>query len=111
MSGYGFAVGSSGYGDEDRLINWTSITENSSSQNRTRGPTHELLTVASQSVTHDTEGNMTLIPAVLRPGSDPLTMKWDFENKLIAADADNDSMDDIFTTSTPLIAESAVTTA
>jgi RHS repeat-associated protein len=39
---------------------------------------------------------MTLIPAVLRPGSDPLEMKRDFENKLIAADTDNDSMDDIF---------------
>jgi len=71
MSGYGFTVGSSGYDDEDRLVNWersdtnldqswnlsavgnwTSITENFSNQNRTHGPTHELLTVASQSVTH-----------------------------------------------------------
>ena len=115
MSGYGFSVGTSGYDDEDRLVNWqrsdtnldqswnlsavgncNSITENSSTQNRTHGPTHEMLTVASQSVTHDAKGNMTLIPAVLRPGSDPLKMKWDFENKLLAADTDNDSVDDIF---------------
>jgi RHS repeat-associated protein len=47
-------------------------------------------------VTHDAKGNMTLIPAVLRPGSDSLKMKWDFENKLLAADTDNDSVDDIF---------------
>ncbi len=115
MSGYRFSVGSSGYDDEDRLVNWqrsdtnldqswnlsavgnwSSMTENTSTQNRTHGPTHEMLTAANQSVTHDAKGNTTLIPAVLRPGSDPLKMKWDFENKLIAADTDNDSMDDIF---------------
>jgi RHS repeat-associated protein len=120
MSGYGFAVGSSGYDDEDRLVNWersdtnldqswnlsavgnwNSITENSSTQNRTHGPTHEMLTVASQSVTHDAKGNMTLIPAVLRPTNSGLPptasrLSWDFENKLIAADTDNDSTDDIF---------------
>jgi len=115
MSGYGFAVGSSGYDDEDRLVNWQradtnldqswdlslvgnwdTYTENASAQSRTHGPTHELLTVASQGVTHDAKGNMTLIPAVLRPSSDPLKMKWDFENKLIAADTDDDSVDDVF---------------
>ncbi len=120
MSGNGFSVGSSGYDDEDRLVNWqrsdtnldqswnlsavgnwNSITENSSSQNRTHGPTHELLTVASQSVTHDAKGDMTLFPAVLRPSNSGLPptasrLSWDFENKLIAADTDNDSMDDIF---------------
>lgn len=65
-------------------------------QNRTHGPTHELLTVASQSVEHDAKGNMTVIPAVLRPGSDPLKLKWDFENKLRAADIDDDGNDDIY---------------
>ncbi|TWT87779.1 RHS repeat-associated core domain-containing protein [Stieleria varia] len=114
MSGYGFAVGTSGYDDEDRLVNWerddtnldqswslslvgdwNSITENGSSQSRTHGPTHEILTVASQAVQHDAKGNQTEIPAVLRPGTDPLKMQWDFENKLIGADIDNDSTDDI----------------
>ncbi|WP_218933568.1 RHS repeat-associated core domain-containing protein [Rubripirellula lacrimiformis] len=114
LSGYGFDVGSSGYDDEDRLVNWerddssldqswnlslvgdwNSFTENASSQARTHGPTHEMLTVAGQAVTHDTKGNTTSIPAVLRPGSDPLAMKWDFENKLIGADIDNDATDDV----------------
>jgi RHS repeat-associated protein len=119
MSGYGFDVGGNGYDSEDRLVNWersdsnldqswnlslvgdwTSITENATSQNRTHGPTHELVSVASQSVTHDAKGNMTLIPAVLRGSSQtptqPLKMKWDFENKLLAADIDNDNTDDVF---------------
>jgi RHS repeat-associated protein len=60
-----------------------------------------MLTVASQSVTHDAKGNMTLIPAVLRPTNSGLPptasrLSWDFENKLIAADTDTDSVDDIF---------------
>ena len=65
MSGYGFDVGGSGYDNEDRLVNWqrsdsnlnqawnlslvgdwTSITENCSTQNRTHGPTDELVSVA-----------------------------------------------------------------
>ena len=97
MSGYGFDVGTSGYDDEDRLVNWQrddnnldqswnltavgdwdDFTENSNTQNRTHGPTHELLTVANQAVTHDVKGNITSIPAILRPGSDPLAMTWDF---------------------------------
>jgi RHS repeat-associated protein len=119
MSGYGFGVGGSGYDSEDRLVNWqradaaldqawnlslvgdwNSITENATTQNRTHGPTHELVSVASQSVTHDAKGNMTLIPALLRGSSQtpnqPLKMKWDFENKLLAADIDNGSTDDVF---------------
>jgi RHS repeat-associated protein len=95
MSGYGFSVGSSGYDDEDRLVN-SGIGILPVIPNCNHGPTHEMLTVANQSVTHDAKGNMTLIPAVLRPGSDPLKMKWDFEKKLIAADTDTDSMDDVF---------------
>ncbi|PAY19374.1 hypothetical protein CKO51_10865 [Rhodopirellula sp. SM50] len=39
---------------------------------------------------------MTVIPAVLRPGSDPLTLTWDFDNRLVSADVDNDSTDDVF---------------
>jgi hypothetical protein len=87
-SSYNNGVGFSGYDNEDRLVNWqrsdsaldqswnlslvgdwASITENSSTQNRTHGPTRELVSVASQSVTHDAKGNMTLIPAVLRGSS------------------------------------------
>ncbi|MCD0462258.1 RHS repeat-associated core domain-containing protein [Roseiconus lacunae] len=39
---------------------------------------------------------MTLIPAVLRPGSDPLALTWDFDNRLSSADVDNDGSDDVF---------------
>ncbi|XZE56146.1 hypothetical protein SH139x_002227 [Planctomycetaceae bacterium SH139] len=110
MSGFGFTVGSSGYDTEDRLVNWErsdtnldqswnlslvgdwdSITENSSTQNRTHGPTHELLSAGGQSLSHDTKGNMTLIPAVLRDGTNSLTLNWDFENKLTTADVGSDS--------------------
>ena len=85
MSGYGFTAG---YDDEDRLISWerndstldqswnlspvgdwNSITENSSTQTRTHGPMHEILTAASQILTHDAKGNMTLIPTSLRARS------------------------------------------
>jgi len=113
MSGYGFDVGTSGYDDEDRLVawnrddnnldqawnlslvgDWNSVTENASTQSRTHGPTHELLTAAGQAITHDAKGNQTILPAMLRPGSDPLSLQWDFENKLISADTDNDSVAD-----------------
>ena len=62
--------------------------EKASAQSRTHGPTHDLLTVASQSVTHDAKGNMTLTPAVLRLGSAPLKIKWALEIKLIATDTE-----------------------
>ncbi|QDV45610.1 tRNA3(Ser)-specific nuclease WapA precursor [Stieleria neptunia] len=39
---------------------------------------------------------MTVIPVILRPGSDPLTLTWDFDNRLVSADVDNDSTDDVF---------------
>jgi hypothetical protein len=77
-----------------RLVgDWDSITENSSTQYRTHGDAHELLTADSQSLQHDVKGNQTLIPAVLRPGStDPLALTWDFDNRLSSADVDNDSV-------------------
>ena len=112
MSGYGFTAS---YDAEDRLIgwersdtslgqswdlspvgDWNSITQNAAVQNRSHGPVHEILTAASQSVQHDVKGNMTLIPPALRPGSDPLKLKWDFDNRLKAADTDNDGVDDVF---------------
>ncbi|WP_182869636.1 RHS repeat-associated core domain-containing protein [Stieleria mannarensis] len=115
MSGYGFDVGGSDYDDEDRLVNWErddtnldqswdlslvgdwdEFTEYSSIQPRVHGDAHELLSAASQSVNHDVKGNMTVIPAVLRPGSDPLNLTWDFDNRLSSADVDNDSTDDVF---------------
>ena len=112
MSGYGFTAG---YDDEDRLTSWdrsdttldqawnlspvgdwNSITQNSTVQNRTHGPVHELLTAASESLTYDAKGNMTLIPSSLRPTASSLTMSWDFSNKLRGADTDDDGIEDVF---------------
>ena len=38
---------------------------------------------------------MTSIPAILRPGSNPLSMNWDSDNRLSSADIDNDSTADV----------------
>jgi RHS repeat-associated protein len=112
-------VGGSSYDSQDRLVNWqrsdnnltqawnlslvgdwNNITENSQTQSRTHGPTHELLAVAGQAVQHDVKGNMTLIPANLRPTTSgtpqPLSMFWDFDNRLVSADTKNDSTADVF---------------
>ena len=102
MSGYGFD--NTGYDSEDRLTgwnrddnslaqswnlspvgDWSSITENGTVQSRTHGPTHELLTADSQSVTHDVKGNMTLIRAALRPDGNALSLVWDQDNKMSTA--------------------------
>ncbi|TWT84398.1 tRNA nuclease WapA precursor [Planctomycetes bacterium CA13] len=113
MGGYGFNVGTSGYDDEDRLVNWNrtdsnldqawnlslvgdwnSFTENASVLSRTHGPTHEILSAAGQAVQHDAKGNQTLLPTSLSPLATSLSLHWDFENKLLGADTDNDGTDD-----------------
>jgi RHS repeat-associated protein len=115
MSGYSFTVPTTGYDDEDRLVDfdgaadqvdqswnlslvgdWDSVTTDSTTQNRTHGPTHELLTAGGSSVAHDAKGNMTSIPANLRDSSDPLALNWDFDNRMKSADTDNDSAADVF---------------
>jgi len=116
MSGYGFSVGSSGYDDEDRLVNWQRSDTNldqarnlSAVGNSTSIATWPLLPPGEVgppgpgegTVTHDAKGNMTSIPSSLRPinsGLPPTASRLtlDFENKPIAADTDNDSMDDMF---------------
>ncbi len=112
MSGYGFTAD---YDDEDRLVSyqrtnntltqswnlspvgdWNSITQNSAVQNRTHGPVHELLTAASESLTYDAKGNMTLIPTSLRPTASSLFLSWDFNNKLRGADTKGDGIEDVY---------------
>ena len=112
MSGYGF--NNTGYDDEDRLVSWNradnalskswnlslvgdwdSVTENGTQQDRTHGPTHEMLTAAGEAISTDTRGNMTSIPAALRPGGDPLNLTWDFDNRMSSADVDNDGAADV----------------
>ena len=107
MSGYGFD--NTAYDTEDRLTgwnrddnnldqswnlslvgDWNNITENGNVQSRTHGPTHELLTADSQSVTHDAKGNMTLIPASLRPNA--LSLTWDQDNRMSSASTDGNTV-------------------
>jgi hypothetical protein len=82
MSGYSFTVPTSGYDDEDRLVDfdgaadqvdqswnlslvgdWDSVTTDSTTQNRTHGPTHELLTAGGSSVSTDVKGKHDLNPS------------------------------------------------
>jgi len=121
MSGYGFAVGPNGYDAKDRLINWSrsdsqlnqqwalspvgdwnTFTETASSQSRTHGLAHELLSSNAGNATHDAKGNMTFIPASLRSSSSlptsgsSLSLSWDFDNKMQSADVDSDNTPDVF---------------
>ena len=107
MSNYGFTIPTSGYDNEDRLVSynrtsglsqswnlstvgdWNSVTTNGTSQSRTHGPTHELLTAAGQAVTTDVKGNIKNIPIALRTDGGELNLTWDFDNRLI--EAENDS--------------------
>ncbi|MFM8217095.1 MAG: RHS repeat-associated core domain-containing protein, partial [Pirellula sp.] len=116
MSGYGFTSGGTTYDFEDRLTgyarasgtfnqswnltsvgNWTSVTTNGIAQNRTHGPTHELLTAGGSSVVTDVKGNITSIPATLRPAgaTTALLLSWDFDNKLASADIDANGTADV----------------
>ncbi len=116
MSNYGFTSAGTSYDDEDRLTgfarasgtftqswsltsvgDWNSITTNGTAQNRTHGPTHELLTAGGQSVKADPKGNITLLPAVLSSTLTPQTsrLSYDFDNKLKSADVDNNGSNDV----------------
>ena len=73
------------------VCDWQSYSDNGTVQNRTHGDVHQLLSVAGQAVGHDAKGNQTLLPPGL--GRDaPLTMSWDFENRLSGADVDFDGV-------------------
>ena len=114
MSGYGFTSAGTSYDDEDRLTgfartsgtftqswnltkvgDWTSVTTNGTAQNRTHGPTHELLTAGGQNISTDVKGNITLLPANLTPQNAALGLQWDFDNKLRSADLGNNSSVDV----------------
>jgi RHS repeat-associated protein len=114
MSGYGFTSAGTNYDDEDRLTgfartngtfhqswnltkvgDWTNVITNGTAQNRTHGPTHELLTAGGQSLETDPKGNITLLPLNLTPQSSPLALQWDFDNKLRSADLGNNNSVDV----------------
>jgi RHS repeat-associated protein len=120
MSGYGFTAAGTTYDFEDRLTgfsraatsgpallsqswnlttvgDWTSVTTNGTAQNRTHGPTHELLTAGGQNVATDVKGNITTLPANLRPSGSTTAMNlnWDSDNKLRSADIDANGTADV----------------
>ena len=118
MSPYSFTQAGTTYDAEDRLTgfaraatsgtpqlsqswnlsavgDWNSVTTNGTAQSRTHGPTHELVTAGGQSVTHDTKGNMLLIPASVRANSSPLVLTWDFDNRMVSADVGADGVIDV----------------
>jgi RHS repeat-associated protein len=78
-----------------KVGDWTSVTTNGTAQNRTHGPTHELLTAGGQNISTDVKGNITLLPSNLTPQSSPLALQWDFDNKLKGADLGNNSSVDV----------------
>ena len=106
MSNYGFTAAGTTYDFEDRLTgfqraatsgpsllsqswslstvgDWNSVTTNGTAQTRTHGPTHELLTAGGQGVTTDVKGNVTRLPGALTYNSKALSMRWDFDNRMI----------------------------
>ncbi len=113
MSNYGFTVPTNGYDSEDRLVgfnrtsgltqswslsavgDWNSVTTNGTAQTRTHGLTHELLTAGGQNISIDVKGNITFIPASLRPTASSLTSVWDFDNRLNTADVGSDGSVDV----------------
>jgi RHS repeat-associated protein len=120
MSGYGFTAAGTTYDNEDRLTgfsraatsgpallsqswnlttvgDWTSVTTNGTAQSRTHGPTHELLTAGGQNVATDVKGNITTLPANLRPSGSTTAMNltWDSDNKLRSADIDANGTADV----------------
>ena len=120
MSGYGFTSAGTTYDNEDRLTgfsraatsgpallsqswsltavgDWTSVTTNGTAQNRTHGPTHELLTAGGQNVATDVKGNITTLPANLRPSgsTSAMNLTWDSDNKLRSADIDANGTADV----------------
>jgi RHS repeat-associated protein len=120
MSGYGFTSAGTTYDNEDRLTgfsraatsgpallsqswsltavgDWTSVTTNGTAQNRTHGPTHELLTAGDQNVATDVKGNITTLPVNLRPSGSTTAMNltWDSDNKLRSAEIDANGTADV----------------
>ena len=107
LANYGWSTGTSGYDDEDRLVNWeradtnddrswtlslvgnwSSYIQNATTENRTYGDAHELTAVDSTSLSYDVNGNLT---------EDQLGQlySWDADDQLTAVDTDGDSTDDV----------------
>ena len=95
MAPYGFGAGTT-YDDDDRLTawnrtdgnlnhswnlsavgNWTSQTINTTTTNRTHNAVHEISTIGSATLQHDTKGNLTVSPG--------RELVFDQDNQLVSA--------------------------
>ncbi len=108
MANWGWSTGASGYDDEDRLVSWTrddnnlsqswtltkegdwsQFVENTTTENRTHGPAHELTAIGSTALSYDPKGNLTV------DNTKNHKYTWDFDNRMSAADTDGDDVDDV----------------
>ncbi len=108
MANSGWSTGASGYDDEDRLVSWTrddnnlsqswtltkegdwsQFVENTTTENRTHGPAHELTAVGSTALSYDPKGNLTV------DNTKNHGYTWDFDNRMSAADTDGDNVDEV----------------
>ncbi len=108
MANWGWSTGASGYDDEDRLVSWTrddnnlsqswtltkegdwsQFVENTTTENRTHGPAHELTAIGSTALSYDPKGNLTV------DNTKNHKYTWDFDNRMSAADTDGDNVDDV----------------
>ena len=97
MANWGFSTGANGYDANDRLVNWNRadsacdqswtltyegdwryFTEEATTEDRTHGPTHELIAIDSTTLTYDAKGNLTK-----NVSGDEYT--WDFDNRMRTA--------------------------
>ncbi len=108
MVNWGWSTGASGYDDEDRLVSWSrddnnlsqswtltkegdwsQFVENTTTENRTHGPAHELTAIGSTALSYDPKGNLTV------DNTKNHKYTWDFDNRMSAADTDGDNVDDV----------------
>ena len=104
-----------GYDDEDRLVyykrssqanpqtwtltavgDWSSWSNFGTSQSRTHGAAHEILTAGSSpnnAISHDVKGNITEIPTNV--SSPARKLFWDFDNRLTGVDTTGDSTPEV----------------
>jgi len=108
MAGYGWSTGNTGYDNEYLLTawsrtdtnlaqswtltaegDWQHFTENTTTQNRTHGPAHELTAIDSTTLTYDPKGNLTA------DDTKGHTYTWDFDNRLKSVDTNGDQVPDV----------------
>ena len=109
LSAYGWATGTNGFDDQNRLIarnqgtggtqlneafaltpvgDMSIVTTNGTAQTRTHGPAHEMLSIGGAAIVEDTHGNIT-------NDSFGNTFTWDKQNHMLSADTNADNIPDV----------------